>query len=167
MPIIRSAEATAHDLHGATFTAYANSKTGAAELCAWRTRVPAGQPGLPHRISKEEIFIVTTGTARVTIDGEPLNAQPGDVVVAPAGSLISIEVLEDKDCDHLGYDKPWIDRAAPGRLRDRPALGPVIHSIFRFVYTPAITPHHALARGLDHALDQGFLDQGPSEDPKQ
>jgi mannose-6-phosphate isomerase-like protein (cupin superfamily) len=97
MPIIRSAEATAHDLHGATFTAYANSKTGATELCAWRTRVPAGQPGLPHRISKEEIFIVTTGTARVTIDGEPLDAQPGDVVVAPAGSLISIEVLGDKD----------------------------------------------------------------------
>ena len=97
MPVIRSAEVTAQDVHGVTFTAYANSTTGTAELCAWSTRIPAGQPGLPHRISKEEIFLVTAGTPRFTIDDESVDAQPGDVVVAPAGSLLSIEAPGDKD----------------------------------------------------------------------
>jgi mannose-6-phosphate isomerase-like protein (cupin superfamily) len=97
MPIIRSAEGVAHDTHGVTFTAYANSKTGAAELCAWSTRIRAGQPGLAHRISKEEVFLVTAGTPRFSIDDESVDARPGDVVVAPAGSLLRIDGLGDED----------------------------------------------------------------------
>ena len=97
MPVIRPSEATAHDVHGATFTAYANSQTGTAELCAWSTRLPAGQPGLPHRISREELFLVTGGTPRFTVDDETVDASPGDVVVAPAGSLLGIEALGDQD----------------------------------------------------------------------
>jgi len=97
MPVIRSAEGTAHDVEGTTFTAYANSQTGTAELCAWSTTVPAGQPGLPHHVSKEEIFLITSGTPRYTIDEETVDAQPGDVVVVPAGSLLTIEARGDQD----------------------------------------------------------------------
>ena len=46
MPVIRAAEGTVHEVHGATFTAYANSGTGSAQLCAWDLRIPPGQPGL-------------------------------------------------------------------------------------------------------------------------
>ena len=97
MPVIRSTEGTTHDVYGTTFTAYANSTTGTAELCAWSTRVPAGQPTLPHRISREELFLVTSGTPRFTIDAETVDAGSGDVVVAPAGSLLGIEALGDQD----------------------------------------------------------------------
>ena len=97
MPVIRSTEGVAHDVYGTTFTAYANSKTGAAELCAWSTRLPAGQPALPHRVSKEEIFLVTAGSPRFTIDEETVDASVGDAVVAPAGSLLGIEALGDQD----------------------------------------------------------------------
>ena len=97
MPVIRSTEGVAHALHGTTFTAYANSTTGTAELCAWSTHIPAGQPAVPHRISREEVFLVTAGHARFTIDDESVQAQSGDVVVAPAGSLLSIEAIGDQD----------------------------------------------------------------------
>jgi quercetin dioxygenase-like cupin family protein len=96
MPVIRSAEGVAHDMHGTTFTAYANSTTGSTELCAWSTRIAAGGPRVPHRISREEIFLVTSGTPRFTIDDESIEAQPGDVVVAPAGTLLAIEALGDQ-----------------------------------------------------------------------
>ena len=97
MPVIRSTEGTPHDVQGTTFTAYANSTTGTADLCAWSTQVPAGQPGLPHRVSREEIFLVTAGTPRFTIDDEIAETAPGDVVVTPAGSLLTIEALGDQD----------------------------------------------------------------------
>ena len=97
MPVIRSTEGTAHDVQRTTFTAYANSSTGAADLCAWSTRVPAGEPGLPHRVSREEIFLVTAGTPRFTIDDETAEPAPGDVVITPAGSLLTIEALGDQD----------------------------------------------------------------------
>lgn len=91
MPVIRATEGTAHALHGATFTAYANSSTGSAELCAWSLRLPPGQPGLEHRISKEELFLVTSGSPHIRVNGEPAELSAGDVVIAPAGCLLQVE----------------------------------------------------------------------------
>ncbi|HWG25463.1 cupin domain-containing protein [Actinospica sp.] len=97
MPVIRSTEGIEHDVHGATFTAYANSRTGASELCAWTTRIPAGQPGMPHQVSREELLLVTSGAPRFTIDGTAVNARPGDVVVVPADSMLTVEGGADQD----------------------------------------------------------------------
>jgi quercetin dioxygenase-like cupin family protein len=97
MPVIRSTEGTKHDVHGATFTAYANSRTGASELCAWSTHIPAGQPGVPHRVSKEELLLVTSGAPRFTIDATAIDARPGDVVVVPADSTLTVQGAEDQD----------------------------------------------------------------------
>jgi len=91
MPVIRAAEGTEHRMHGAVFTAYANPGTGSGELCAWTTRLPPGQLGAEHRISREELFLVLEGTPRVSIDGSELTVAPGDVVVAPAGSLLRLD----------------------------------------------------------------------------
>jgi len=99
MPVIRSTEGTEHDIHGATFIAYANSATGSTELCAWNGRIPPAQPGTEHRISKEEIFLVRVGTPRFTIDGVAADTEPGDVVVAPAGSLLKVENPGDQDAN--------------------------------------------------------------------
>ena len=99
MPVIRSTEGTVYDIHGTTFTAYANSATGSTELCAWNGSIPPAQPGTEHRISKEEIFLVRVGTPRFTVDGVELDTAPGDVVVAPAGSLLKVENPGDQDAD--------------------------------------------------------------------
>ena len=91
MPVIRSTEGTEHRMHGAVFTAYANSGTGSGELCAWSTRLPPGQSGAGHRISHEEIFLVLEGTPRASIDGRESTLSPGDVLVAPAHSLLRLD----------------------------------------------------------------------------
>ncbi|HET9168422.1 MAG TPA: AraC family ligand binding domain-containing protein [Actinospica sp.] len=97
MPVIRSTEGTAHDVHGAVFTAYANSTTGATELCAWTTHIPAKQPGIPHRVSKEELLLITSGAPTFTIDDTEMKTSPGDVVIVPAHSMLKVEGAEDQD----------------------------------------------------------------------
>lgn len=97
MPVIRSDEGTKHDVHGATFIAYANSQTGASELCAWSTQIPAGQKGVPHRVSKEELLLVTSGAPIFTVDDATVEARPGDVVVVPAESMLTVEGNPDQD----------------------------------------------------------------------
>lgn len=91
MPVIRSTEGTEHRMHGAVFTAYANSATGSGELCAWTTRLPPGQSGAEHRISREEIFLVLEGTPHVSIDGRESALAPGDVLVAPAHRTLRLD----------------------------------------------------------------------------
>jgi mannose-6-phosphate isomerase-like protein (cupin superfamily) len=91
MPVIRAAEGTEYEVHGATFTAYANAATGSAELCAWNLNIPAGQPGVEHRISKEELFLIKCGTPRISVDGAATDLAAGDVAVAPAGCLLKVE----------------------------------------------------------------------------
>ena len=91
MPLIRSSEAVTHDMNGARFTAYAAPARGAAEVCAWRLDLPAGQPGQPHRITREEVFYVLAGAPRVRLDGASHELAAGDVLVAPAGATLAVE----------------------------------------------------------------------------
>jgi mannose-6-phosphate isomerase-like protein (cupin superfamily) len=93
MPVIHAADAVVHDLNGARFTSYASSAAGSTELCVWRLDLPDVAGGLPHRISREEVFVVIGGTVRVNLDGESHVLTAGDVAVAPAGSMLSVENL--------------------------------------------------------------------------
>lgn len=105
MPVIRPADAVVHEMHGARFTSFAAPSTGSGELCVWRVELPApngpvrgtepvhddAPRAVPHRISREEVFVVVEGNLLLTLDGraEPLSA--GDVAVAAAGSLLTLE----------------------------------------------------------------------------
>lgn len=91
MPVISAADAVVHELHGATFTSYAAPARGSRELCAWRLDIPAGSDGVAHRISREEVVYVLSGTLEAVIDGQPLRATAGDVLLAPAGSMVCIK----------------------------------------------------------------------------
>jgi quercetin dioxygenase-like cupin family protein len=93
MPVIHAADAVVHDLHGARFTSYASSAAGSAELCVWRLDLREPSTGVPHRISREEVFVLTAGAVRVNIDGEAHTLRAGDAAVAPAGSLLSVDNL--------------------------------------------------------------------------
>jgi mannose-6-phosphate isomerase-like protein (cupin superfamily) len=50
----------------------------------WQVEIQAGTPATPHRLTREEVFVILGGSALVHIDGQPGSAQPGDVVVVPA-----------------------------------------------------------------------------------
>lgn len=77
-------------MHGVRFVSHAASALGSKELCAWRCEVPAGSGGQPHTISREEVFLILSGTLELTIDGASRLLGEGDVAIAPAGSLLAV-----------------------------------------------------------------------------
>ena len=90
MPFVPASEAVVYDMHGLRFVSYAASARGSRELCAWRGELPAGTAGPPHRISREEVFLVLSGRVDLTIDGETRSLDPGDVAIAPPGSSLEV-----------------------------------------------------------------------------
>ncbi len=93
MPVIRSAEAVVFEAHGARFSSYASSATGSEQLRVWRTEVPEAGTGMPHRISREEVFAVIEGQVRLALDAETHTLGAGDVAVVPAGTLLRLDNL--------------------------------------------------------------------------
>jgi quercetin dioxygenase-like cupin family protein len=90
MPVLSPADAVQHDVHGSRFTAYVAPSLGSAQLCAWQLDVPAGTPGLEHRVSREEVLLVLAGTLQVTVDGIGGQVEQGQVVHVPAGSTLLV-----------------------------------------------------------------------------
>lgn len=93
MPVIRSADAVVFEIHGATFRSYASSAAGSRELCFWRTELPDVGTGLPHRVSREEVFAVIEGRVQLTLDGEAHVLGVDDIAVVPAGASLRLDNL--------------------------------------------------------------------------
>ena len=91
MPTIPSAEATVFQAHGATFTSFVRTASGATDLCAWRLTVPPNLTGIAHRPSNEEVILVLDGQLVVVLDGESSFLRTGSVVLVPAGSTLRID----------------------------------------------------------------------------
>ncbi len=96
MPVIQSSEAVIHEMHGATFTSYARPASGSRELCGWRVEIPGRTEGVPHRVCREELLYVLTGSARVTIDDDCQQVTARDAIVVPAGSRFGIDNPSDE-----------------------------------------------------------------------
>lgn len=91
MPVVHTADTVTHETHGARFTAYANPSVGSAEVCVWQVHVPAGSTGVPHTLNREEIFVVTSGALRFTLDDDTATLRPGEAVVVPAGHTLRVD----------------------------------------------------------------------------
>ena len=90
MPFITADEAVVHAMHGVRFVSYAAPALGSSELCAWRGEVPPRSGGPAHTISREEVFLVLSGSLEFTIDGRTRLLGPGDSAIAPAGSSLGV-----------------------------------------------------------------------------
>ena len=86
MPIVRESDAVTYRLHGSTFQSFVAPASGSQELCAWRLEVAAGQRGVAHRVSREEVFLLLDGELTVVLDGESGVLRRGEVVRVPAGA---------------------------------------------------------------------------------
>lgn len=95
MPVIRSAEVQPHHMHGSTFTPLVRPSAGSSELCVWRLEIASGTQGVPHKILREEAFVLLEGAVSITIAGETSALAPGDAAVAPAGSTICLSNSSD------------------------------------------------------------------------
>ena len=91
MPVIHADQAAVHQMHGTSFTAYASPARGSRELCAWRIEIPGHTEGVRHRVSREEVLYVLSGTIRASLDGQADDAAAGDVIVVPAGAQFGVD----------------------------------------------------------------------------
>ena len=91
MPVIRSADAALHQVHGSTFSSFVAPSRGSAQLCAWQLKVPAGLRGVAHRPTREEVLLLLEGELTVTLDGIAAVLAAGDVVLVPADSELRLD----------------------------------------------------------------------------
>jgi quercetin dioxygenase-like cupin family protein len=95
VPVIHAEQAAVHTMHGTSFTAYASPERGSRELCAWHIEIPGHTTGIPHRVSREEVLYVLSGTIQASVDGRAELAAAGDVILVPAGAEFGVNNLTD------------------------------------------------------------------------
>ena len=90
----RAADAPRHQLPGVQFTVMASPSLGSSGLCTWKLTLDPGVRGdNTHTIDHDEVFMVLSGSVRVTPDGDELHA--GDAAIVPAGQPIAVSNLGD------------------------------------------------------------------------
>jgi mannose-6-phosphate isomerase-like protein (cupin superfamily) len=85
LPVIHAPARPTHDLGGTCFTSLATPTRGATETSVWQVEIPPGAPAVPHTLTREEVFVVLHGTARVRLGDGQDAAEEGDAIVVPAG----------------------------------------------------------------------------------
>lgn len=84
MPFIDHAEAPRFELHGVSFTGLASPSRGASETAVWLVTLPPGAEGVPHQLTREEVFVAIEGAALAQVDGQTHELRPGCALVVPA-----------------------------------------------------------------------------------
>ena len=83
MSVIPAPSAPTHLLGDARFTSLATPSRGSAETSVWTVEIAPGAAGAPHRLTREEVFVVLAGRAEVRLGGEVSHVGPGGAVVVP------------------------------------------------------------------------------------
>lgn len=74
----------------ATMTGFAAPSRGSAELSTWRVEMAAGATGPEHSVTREQVWLVTSGTLNVTCDGRTEKVGAGQTLVLPPDVLRQI-----------------------------------------------------------------------------
>jgi mannose-6-phosphate isomerase-like protein (cupin superfamily) len=62
----------------------ATPSRGCTDTAVWHVEIAAGTPPTPsHRLTREEVFVVLDGTARVSFRDDSRLAHAGDAIVVP------------------------------------------------------------------------------------
>jgi len=96
VPVIQASQAVVHELHGTRFTSYARPASGSRELCGWRVEIPGRTEGVAHRVGREEVLYVLSGSVRVGLDDVWADAAAGDAIVVAAGTRFRVDNLADE-----------------------------------------------------------------------
>ena len=91
VPVIPTPTEPTHPLPHAAFTALATPTRGSRETSVWRVVIAPGTPGVPHQVTREEIFVVLGGAARVILADVESTAAVGDAIVVPPDTRFQIE----------------------------------------------------------------------------
>lgn len=88
--VIRKETAPIFTMPGLTVTGLASPKRGASETCVWRIHLEGERPGLPHKVTREEVFVALAGRAVMTIDGVPHTLSAGDAIIVPPNTMFNL-----------------------------------------------------------------------------
>lgn len=101
MPILQSTEGMTHRLPHAEFRSLATPSRGSKETALWRVSLAPGPLPPPHFLTREEIFFVIDGAARLELGGEAGIAHKGDAIVVPADVPFTIAAAGDEPVELL------------------------------------------------------------------
>lgn len=101
MPVLKSPADYTHRLPNAQFRALATPSRGARETSVWRVSVAPGTHGQPHTLTREEVFVVLSGSAHVRLAGERALAVEGDAIVVPADVEFELSAAGDTPVELL------------------------------------------------------------------
>ena len=90
MPLIPAATAPTFTMPGLAVTGLAAPSRGATQTSVWRLTLDPGADGSEHILDREEGFVVLTGRAVATIDGDEHQLRPGDALVVPPDRPFSL-----------------------------------------------------------------------------
>jgi mannose-6-phosphate isomerase-like protein (cupin superfamily) len=90
MPVVTAPSSPTHDLGSTRFTSLASPTRGSRETSIWQVEIDAGSEPTPHSLSREEVFVVLSGTATVHIDGVEETAASGDAIIVPPGVVFEL-----------------------------------------------------------------------------
>ena len=93
MPVIPAPQVFTHELPNARFFSLATPSRGSRETSVWRVQLTPSTQTPPHSLTREEIFVVLSGTVRAVIDGSASDAHPGDAIVVPKDAEVVLSCV--------------------------------------------------------------------------
>jgi quercetin dioxygenase-like cupin family protein len=96
MPVLRAPAAFTHELPNARFWSLATPSRGSHETSVWRIQLSASAEAAPHRLTREEVFVVLSGAVRVLLAGQASEAQQGDAIVVPPETDFALSCIGER-----------------------------------------------------------------------
>ena len=83
MPVLPAPTAATHVLGATRFTSLATPSRGSTDVSVWRVEIPPGPDAVPHRLTRQEVFVLQQGRARVQLGDEVFEVETGGVIIVP------------------------------------------------------------------------------------
>jgi len=97
VPILPAPSSPTHERDGARFTSLATPSSGTRDTSVWRVELAPGIESALHEVTREEIFVVLRGAARVQLADERREVRAGEVIVVPSDTPFRLANLSDRE----------------------------------------------------------------------
>lgn len=96
MAVIHPPSEPTHVLPHARFTSLATPSRGdTRDTSVWSVELLPNTPAAPHELTREEVFVILSGAARVSLGEEQREVRAGDVIVVPPDTPFALECAGD------------------------------------------------------------------------
>jgi quercetin dioxygenase-like cupin family protein len=96
MPVLPAPPSHTHAMGETRFTSLATPTLGPSEVSVWRVEIAPGPTGVPHQLTRGEVFVVLSGRASVLMGGSRSEAGAGDTIVVPPDTDFALGAAGDE-----------------------------------------------------------------------